>query len=156
MEAKLTNAELGTQLCTQLSTVTENDDLFKAWHLLSVLLTFGHPVRPTELASRCTLFRSSPEFVEFLCSIPNSPLSLTENLFVTLSSVAYVAFGKFVSNLNAISAFLPGINIGLLELKRAWADAAKKYCKKRKRNGTEFEYLPVVKKGASLQNVDGK
>lgn len=40
----------------------------------------------SELASRCTLFQASPSVVGFLCSIPNSPISLTsDNLSATLS-----------------------------------------------------------------------
>lgn len=149
MEDKLTNSELGPAL----STVTDNTDLHKAWHLLSLILTNGRPVRPAALASRCTSFRSSNEYVEFMCSIPNSPIFLTENRFVILSSAAFVAFGQFMLNLNRILAFVPRIKIGFLEPKRVWEDVSKTYYRKRKRNGSNFEYFPVVKKRAFLQNV---
>lgn len=149
MEDKLTSSELGTVL----STVTDNTDLLQAWHLLSLMLTTGRPARPAELASRCTSFRSSHEYVEFMCSISNSPLFFTENRFASFSSAAFVAFGQFMLNSNRISAFVPRIKIGFLEPKRVWDDVAKTYYKKRKRNGTNFEYFPVVKKRAFLQNV---
>ncbi|XP_074337972.1 uncharacterized protein LOC141675156 isoform X2 [Apium graveolens] len=103
---------------------TNNIDLHKAWHLLSLLLTIGRPVRLPDLASRCTLFRASPEFVQFLCSIPKSPLLLTESGFVSISSVAYLDFVRFLSNLYNFSPPLPQFSVILSERSGALTDVA--------------------------------
>ncbi|CAN8324855.1 unnamed protein product [Cochlearia groenlandica] len=53
-------------------------------HLLSV----GHSESVADLSSRRLHFQASPDLVRFLCSIPNSPVSLTgDGLFATLSFV---------------------------------------------------------------------
>ncbi|KAA8526014.1 hypothetical protein F0562_007886 [Nyssa sinensis] len=139
MEARLTNA--------QLSKVT-NTELHKAWHIFSLLLRIGRPARPTELASRCNMFRASPSFVEYLCSIPNSPLFLTSDLFVTISMVAFVAFGKFISNLNIVA--VPRLGLRVSRPKRIWDEVVRTYYRKRKRLTSNFEYMPDAKKGAFL------
>ena len=41
-----------------LTTTTTKSE--QTWHFLTFLLSLGRPVRPTELASRCTLFCASP------------------------------------------------------------------------------------------------
>lgn len=150
MEAEVVTLE---EHCTELSTVT-NTDLHKAWHLLGLLLTIGRPVRIIELASRCTLFRVAPEFVEFLCSLPYSPLKMTGDLFVTLSSVAILAFGQFVVNSNTVTPFVLGF--GGFRHKRVWEDVERTYYRKRRKVRSEFDDFPVVKKNVFSQNVNGK
>uniref|UniRef100_A0A5B6ZK22 non-specific serine/threonine protein kinase n=1 Tax=Davidia involucrata TaxID=16924 RepID=A0A5B6ZK22_DAVIN len=141
MEARLTNSDL--------SRVT-NTELHKAWHIFSLLLRIGRPARPIELASRCNLFPASPSFVEYLCSIPNSPLFFTSDLFVTISLVAFVAFRNFVSNSNIIT--VPRIGLGVFKPKRMWEEVVRTYYRKRKRLTSDFEYLPLpdAKKRAFL------
>ncbi|KAL1834752.1 hypothetical protein ACET3Z_004403 [Daucus carota] len=134
----------------QLSTDTNNIDIHKAWHLLSLLLTIGRPVRLPELASRCTLFRASPEFVQFLCSIPRSPLSLTESGFVSISSVAYLDFVRFLSNLCNLSTSLPRTSVMFMERSGALDDAGDLWFQ----HSGELEYLPAVKRRKHL-NVEG-
>ncbi|ESQ55741.1 hypothetical protein EUTSA_v10024346mg [Eutrema salsugineum] len=58
----------------------------KALELCRHLLFVGHSELVTDLSSQCTHFQASPELVKVLCSIPNSPVSLTgDGLSVTLS-----------------------------------------------------------------------
>ncbi|KAJ0236751.1 Kinase like protein [Hirschfeldia incana] len=60
----------------------------QASELCRHLLNLGHSESVAHLSSRCTTthLQASPELVKFLCSIPNSPISLTEDgAFVTLS-----------------------------------------------------------------------
>ncbi|THG10679.1 hypothetical protein TEA_010375 [Camellia sinensis var. sinensis] len=151
MEAPLTNSSLAT-LTNTVSII--NTELHKAWHLLSLLLPLGRPARPLELASRCALFRAPPDFVEHLCSIPNSPLFLTSNRFVTPSLVAFVAFGKFASNLNVIGAFVPRIELRDFGRERVWGGFVRTYYRRRKRMSLEFESPPLSKKRAVLRSVD--
>ncbi|XP_059657653.1 uncharacterized protein LOC132304119 [Cornus florida] len=146
METQLTSSEL--------SGVT-NTELSKAWHILSLLLRISRPARPVELASRCNLFSASPDFVEYLCSIPISPLFLTSDLFVTPSLVAFAAFGNFLSNFNLIAAFLPPIGFGFRGRKRMWEEVVLTYHRRRKRPKLDFECLPVAKKRVFLHTADG-
>ncbi|KAJ4960500.1 hypothetical protein NE237_020410 [Protea cynaroides] len=104
MEAFLTNAEHFS--------VSEIDKQ-KAWYLLGVLLSIGCPAPPVELAARCTLFCASLDFVHHLCLIPASPLFLTNDLVVTMSSVALSAFKELVSK--AFYDFLPRVMLGVFE-----------------------------------------
>ncbi|CAM8877716.1 unnamed protein product [Rhodiola kirilowii] len=69
--------------------------LRKAWTLLGYLLTIGSPARPAELAARCGVLKLSPDQVEYLCSIPGSPLRLTEDRFVTYALDSCYAFARF-------------------------------------------------------------
>ncbi|KAI9087046.1 hypothetical protein K1719_031007 [Acacia pycnantha] len=115
-----------------------------AWHLASLLLSLGSPTHPADLASRCTLFTASPELVELLCSIPKSPILLTSDFYVTLSAVAIVAVGRFVSVTEFFgSSFIPrfGIRVSSTE---GWGNS----CGKRKRRFIlDSDFLPVAKRG---------
>ncbi|XP_028772883.1 cell division cycle 7-related protein kinase [Neltuma alba] len=124
-----------------------------AWHFASLLLSLGHPAHPADLASRCTLFTASPELVEFLCLIPESPILLTSNFYVTLSAVAIVAVGHFVSVADFFgSSFIPrfGIRVSSTD---GWGNS----CRKRKRRLIlDSDFLPVAKRGISYysEHVD--
>lgn len=83
-------------LDSPLTTLTTPDSE-KAWHLLALLLSLGRSARPSELASRCTSFPASTHLVQRLCSIANSPLSLSEDLYVTPSLLAVTALAEAVS-----------------------------------------------------------
>ncbi|KAI7981388.1 Cell division cycle 7-related protein kinase [Camellia lanceoleosa] len=142
MEAQLTKSTL-----TPFTTT----DLHKAWHLLSLLLRIGRPSPPSELASQCILFPAPPDYINYLCSISNSPICFNNDLFVIPSLVVFVAFRKFLSNLNAIDAFVPRIGVGGF---RVWEDVVRTYCRRRKRLRSEFEITAVEKKRAVLCSVD--
>ncbi|KAK9927689.1 hypothetical protein M0R45_024861 [Rubus argutus] len=93
-------------LDSALTTLTTPDSE-KAWHLLALLLSIGRPARPSELASRCTSFPASTHLVQRLCSIANSPLSLSEDLYVTPSLLAVTALAEAVSCSGAGGALSP-------------------------------------------------
>lgn len=70
----------------------------RAWHLLTVLLQWGHPASPVELASRSE-FHSVflfPDIVEFLCGIPGSPISPTGDRLLVASKVAVAALRQYL------------------------------------------------------------
>ncbi|XXG78028.1 hypothetical protein AAC387_Pa08g2055 [Persea americana] len=121
-------------------------EIEKAWHLFSLLLRLGRPARPSEIAARCSLFSATPDFVEFLCSIPDSPLFLTRDLLVTISlEVLFSAFGEFASNAIA-SSFVPRIRARVSWPKRRWDGCVQTYFRKRK--GVRFDslVLPAAKR----------
>ncbi|XP_054808548.1 uncharacterized protein LOC129310665 isoform X2 [Prosopis cineraria] len=128
------------------STSTESEI---AWHLASLLLSLGHPAHPADLASRCNLVTASPELVEFLCSIPESPILLTSDFHVTLSAVAIVAVGRFISVTDFFgSSFIPrfGIRVSSTD---GWGNS----CRKRKRRFIlESDFLPVAKRGITCHS----
>lgn len=70
----------------------------KAWHILALLLSQRRPVRLAEIASGCNLFHATPDLIQSLCLIPNSPISLSDDLYVTLSPIALLTFAKIVAN----------------------------------------------------------
>lgn len=143
-----TKTELpNSSFTTQLSTFTTTTDLQKAWHISAVLLSLRRPVRPIELALKCTLFHTTPELIEFLCSIRNSPLSLTPSYFVTLSSIGYLAIANFLANSNVTLDFLPRFQFEL---------GLKTYFRKRKRMRLgEDECLQEPKRRGTLESFDG-
>ncbi|XP_018511307.1 probable serine/threonine-protein kinase cdc7 isoform X2 [Brassica rapa] len=72
----------------------------QASELCRHLLHLGHSESVAHLSSRCTHLRASPELVKSLCSIPNSPISLTEDgAFVTLSCEFLSDPASFASSL---------------------------------------------------------
>ncbi|KAI3940366.1 hypothetical protein MKW98_024773 [Papaver atlanticum] len=61
-------------------------DRNQAWYLFRALLYLRGPCRLSELAEKCNL---SIDFVRFLCSLPDSPILLSKDLYVTISLPAY-------------------------------------------------------------------
>lgn len=113
-------------------------EIEKAWHFVFLLLRLGRPARPVELAARCSLFCASPDLIEFLCSIPDSPLFLTRDLFVAISlEVLLSAFNEFARK--ATASFVPRIRGKVSWPKRPWDDSVQTYSRKRK--GARFASL---------------
>ncbi|PNX92174.1 putative serine threonine-protein kinase cdc7-like protein [Trifolium pratense] len=69
----------------------------QSWHLLSLLLQIGHPVDADYLSYRCRLFNASPDFIRFVASISDSPLSVNSYGFITPSVTALRAIARFFS-----------------------------------------------------------
>ncbi|KAL5724012.1 non-specific serine/threonine protein kinase [Ranunculus cassubicifolius] len=116
----------------------------KAWHLLSILFTIGRPACSSELAARCRLFDVSPDFVEFLCTIPNSPLFLTEELFVTISTAGFSVLGEFVEK--SIGRFVPRIPFRVSEPKGLWESVLGFCYRKRKLQWEDSFVVPNAKR----------
>jgi cell division control protein 7 len=151
METRLADSDLSltTTTTTTIAAAAESE---KAWHLLALLLSLGRTARPAELASRCALFRVSPDFVEFLCSVPGSLLLLTGDFHVTLSPLALTTLAAFVSNSNLRSALTPRIG------NRLWNDIdfLKVYSRKRKPSASLIpELAPVPKRRAICDSGAG-
>ncbi|KAI3703392.1 hypothetical protein L1987_73431 [Smallanthus sonchifolius] len=114
----------------------------RLWNLFAVLLSIGRPVPPIELASRCTSIEASEEFVEFVCSVPNSPLSLTTDGLVTISSAVCIVLQRFLLNSSRVLKILLPTEMMMLDCgrKRARKDVVVTYNRKRRRlcpNGYE-------------------
>ncbi|CAN1259190.1 Probable serine/threonine-protein kinase cdc7 [Linum perenne] len=62
---------------TSVTATDVNSDSRKAWYLLSLLLSIGRPLPLLELSSRCDRFLATPDLILHLCSLPNSPVTLT-------------------------------------------------------------------------------
>ncbi|XP_020094583.1 probable serine/threonine-protein kinase cdc7 isoform X2 [Ananas comosus] len=128
----------------------------RAWHLLTVLVRLRRPAPPAELAARCALLPStSPELVEWLCRIPGSPLSLTEDHFVTVSETGFAVFGKFLSSMAAL--FVPRVAVRVSEQKRRLGDVSLTYVRKRKTRPVEDDVTLVPRaKRRLLMSSDGE
>ncbi|KAG8374644.1 hypothetical protein BUALT_Bualt10G0017500 [Buddleja alternifolia] len=151
MEDPPPNSELGLQLDTTAAAASDT-----AWHVLALLLSLGHPTLPEELASKCKLFYLTPEFVLYLCSIPNSPLRLAEDHSVTISQTGFAAMAQFLANSDTPTYLdLPQFVPRLLE--SVWSNGVlRTYSRKRKRLTSEVDELSVMRNRCYFQdfNVD--
>ncbi|XWS38641.1 hypothetical protein CRYUN_Cryun19dG0148300 [Craigia yunnanensis] len=90
-------------------------DSQKAWHIFSLIVFIGKPTPLPDLASRCTLFPASLALISSLCSIPNSPITLSKNKhFVAISSIGLSFFAAYLAqNFTVADAFTwPPIRLG--------------------------------------------
>ncbi|KAL9167168.1 hypothetical protein ABFS82_05G077900 [Erythranthe guttata] len=153
MDTPSANSELDLQLNT--SQLNANA---AAWHVLGLLLSHGGPARPSDLASSFTLLYPNPEFIRFLCSIPNSPLRLADNQFVTFSPIGLAAIAHFFANSDVITRCLdlPDYVPRLLATNARSSNIVRTYCRKRKRLMPEIEDLPQLKKKSYFQVSEGE
>eukprot|EP00258_Populus_trichocarpa_P046441 XP_024462460.1 uncharacterized protein LOC18094563 isoform X1 [Populus trichocarpa] len=149
MQTQLYNTQLA--FIDSTTTTTESDLQEKAWHILALLLSIGNPTPAPDLASHCTLFNASPDLIESLCSVPNSPITLTsnhdnssDNFLVTISPLGLFALNQFLSNFNLIEAFATRIWHAICGLEVPLEDLVRMYFRKRKRIG--FDYADVYDK----------
>jgi cell division control protein 7 len=150
MQTQLYNTQLAfidslTTTTTTTTTTTESDLQEKAWHILALLLSIGNPTPAPDLASHCTLFNASPDLIESLCSVPNSPITLTsnhdnssDNFLVTISPLGLFALNQFLSNFNLIEAFATRIWHAICGLEVPLEDLVRMYFRKRKRIGFDY------------------
>ncbi|KAA8515837.1 hypothetical protein F0562_018552 [Nyssa sinensis] len=124
----------------------------KVWHLLAVLLSIGRPACPEELALKCRLFRTSPDYVRFLCSIPNSPIVLMDDRLVRISTVAFYALWEFVSKV--IGGYVPRFGVRGLGSRRLWGDI-RTYYRKRKGLVVDSLVLSTAKRRLCLPSGNG-
>ncbi|XP_019190689.1 PREDICTED: uncharacterized protein LOC109185165 [Ipomoea nil] len=151
MEAPQACSEFTRPLAGAGATLT---DLQKAWHVFALLMSIRRPALPPELASRCTLFHTTPDFIEFLCTLPYSPLHLTRECLVTFSPVVYITFAKFVACVNEIAAVFPGLKFeGLTSGRAVDGGELRTYYRKKKRTRWTVEGLPVLKKRRTLDSL---
>ncbi|XP_078440417.1 protein kinase superfamily protein isoform X2 [Wolffia australiana] len=98
---------------------TDLDQIFKstaseaeidaAWYVLTVLMRLGRRARIDDLVPRCKLFSATREFLVFLCRMPNSPLSIADDEFVSVSSRVEVTFREFV--VGGDNLFVPRVGV---------------------------------------------
>ncbi|CAH1447596.1 unnamed protein product [Lactuca virosa] len=135
MESRLVLSHAPGEVITELSTA-DAELVSRSWNLFAILLSIGRPVPSIELASRCSYLDVSPEFIEFVCSIPNSPLSLTDDGLVTVSSAVCIGLQRFL--LNSGRVFKISIPWEMktrdFERKRAWEDFELTCSRKRRRS----------------------
>ncbi|EFH44352.1 kinase [Arabidopsis lyrata subsp. lyrata] len=88
---QLENSTAGRELIALGLTVSDGNDALshyyrQAFELCGLLLSAGHPESVIDLCTKCTYFQGSPNLVKFLCSIPNSPISLAGDGFTVTPS----------------------------------------------------------------------
>lgn len=123
-------------------------DADAVWHVLGLLLSRGRPARPSELAL-------PPDFIRFLCSIPDSPLRLADNDLVTLSQIGVAALAHFFANSDLVTRYLdlPQLVPRLLANVRS-NGLVSTYCRKRKRAAAELEDFPTIKRKSFFQDLN--
>ncbi|KAL5560514.1 hypothetical protein UlMin_036725 [Ulmus minor] len=127
----------------------------KAWHILTILLSIGGPASPAELACKCQLFKATPDFVRFLCSIPNSPIHLMDNGVVTVSMAAVSVVMEFASQ-TTIDGSASLFGIRLTDLIRLWNSYLETYFQKRKRLVPDPAVIPDAKRRLLLHSDCGE
>ncbi|KAL3619414.1 hypothetical protein CASFOL_036984 [Castilleja foliolosa] len=142
MEAPPSSSELELQPSTTRFSTTAA--AAAAWHVLGLLLSYGRPALTSELA---TIFESTPEFIRFLCSIPNSPLRFADNHLVTFSPVGVANIAKFRAHSDVLIRYLdlPQLVPRILAHVRS-NEIVRTYCRKRKRPTLGIEGFPLMKK----------
>lgn len=135
MESRLVLSHAPDEVITGIN-IADTELVSRSWNLFAILLSIGHPVPPIELASRCTYIEVSPEFIEFVCSIHNSPLSLTDDGLVTVSAAVCLGLQRFLLNSGRVFKIsIPrGIKTRDCERKRAWEDLELTCSRKRRRS----------------------
>lgn len=129
---------------TQLTATTHTA---AAWFVFGLMLGCRRPVRLAELASKCLFLHDTPHYIQFLCSIPNSPLRLTAERLVTFSKAGFVAITQFFANSDLISIYLDSPEFIPQSLKVvASNELVETYYRKRKRIGPEVESFSVMKR----------
>ncbi|CAN1333808.1 Cell division cycle 7-related protein kinase [Linum perenne] len=138
------------QLAVRDSTSVATADCQKAWYLLYIILSIGRPAATIqELASLCFPFRATSELVLRLCSLPNSPIELTDcgdddggngnGVYVAVSELGMSTMRKFVNDSDSIRRFVAwigqGLGVDLAGVEFKLQDAARIYFNKRKRIG---------------------
>lgn len=127
----------------------------RAWHLLTVLLQWGHPASPVELASRSE-FHSvflSPDIVEFLCGIPGSPISPTGDRLLVAFKVAVAALRQYLDLTRG--SFVPRLLFRASEDRRGWSSIKLVYRTKRKVRPLEAGLMGPGAKRRLLWGIDG-
>lgn len=123
-----------------------------AWYVLTILLRMGRPARMDEIVPKCWLFPASDEFLRFLCRMPNSPLFLSDDGLVTISSVVGIAFREFVVGVAA--QFVPRVTVRFAGPKRAWdfGDVCLRYSSRKRK---KMHQVPDPKRRALLRHSNG-
>ncbi|CAN6311871.1 unnamed protein product [Urochloa humidicola] len=97
-----------------------------AWHLFTVLLRLDRPADVRDLAAAAPYV--SPDLVERMCRIPQSPLRITRGGVVTASETAFLAFQRLLG----CDVPLPGVLLGPPEVWRCCGKVTVRYERKRK------------------------
>ncbi|KAI4356617.1 hypothetical protein L6164_000626 [Bauhinia variegata] len=127
----------------------------KSWYLLAILLKIGRPAFPEEIASQCKLFPPiSPDFIQYISSVPDSPLCLVANGLVSVSMAAVFAFGKFVS-VATNSGFVCNYGFGASEPK-GLGDADEKNSRKRKGTMSDLVEFSKAKRRLFFSSTEGE
>ncbi|XP_040961397.1 cell division cycle 7-related protein kinase isoform X4 [Gossypium hirsutum] len=119
----------------------------KAWHVFSLIIFIGKPAPISDLASQCTLFPVSPDIIFSLCSIPNSPITLSDDKhLVALSSIGLSFFAAYIArNFTVADAFtsLPVPSRNFPEIRLCKRD---RYASDFSEDENERELIPSVKR----------
>lgn len=129
------------------------DAVAASWNVVGHLLRQGRPAHPSELAWS---FCCTPDFIRFLCSIPNSPLCLAGDEFVTFSRRVVAALAQFFANSHLITRYfdLPQPVPPLLAEVRS-NGLVRRYCRKRKRVAAEHEDFLTMESKRFFLECDG-
>ncbi|XP_073020704.1 uncharacterized protein [Primulina eburnea] len=129
---------------TQLTATTHTT---AAWLVFGLVIGCRRPVRLEEVSSKCLFLNDTPHYIQFLCSIPNSPLRLTAERLVTFSKAGFVAITQFFSNSDMISVYFDSPEFIPQSLKVVGSnELVETYYRKRKRMRPEVESFSVMKR----------
>ncbi|CAN6300112.1 unnamed protein product [Urochloa humidicola] len=104
-------------------------ELELAWHLVTVLFRLGRPAAVSDLAAAAAPY-VSPDLVERMCRIPQSPLRITRGGVVTASETAFLVIARFWGC--DVNVPVPKVVLGPPEVWRWCGKVTVRYGRKRK------------------------
>ncbi|KAG8476845.1 hypothetical protein CXB51_030155 [Gossypium anomalum] len=119
----------------------------KAWHVFSLIIFIGKPAPISDLASQCTLFPASPDIIFSLCSIPNSPITLSDDKhLVAISSIGLSVFAAYIARNFTVADAFTSLPVPFRNFPKIWLCKRDRYASDFSEDENERELIPSVKR----------
>ncbi|PPD67916.1 hypothetical protein GOBAR_DD35215 [Gossypium barbadense] len=119
----------------------------KAWHVFSLIIFIGKPAPISDLASQCTLFPVSPDIIFSLCSIPNSPITLSDDKhLVAISSIGLSFFAAYIARNFTVADAFTSLPVPFRNFPKIWLCKRDRYASDFSEDENERELIPSLKR----------
>ncbi|KHG11087.1 Shaggy-related protein kinase iota [Gossypium arboreum] len=119
----------------------------KAWHVFSLIIFIGKPAPISDLASQCTLFPASPDIIFSLCSIPNSPITLSDDKHrVAISSIGLSFFAAYIARNFTVADAFTSLPVPFRNFPKIWLCKRDRYASDFSEDENERELIPSLKR----------
>ncbi|GMJ11008.1 hypothetical protein like AT4G16970 [Hibiscus trionum] len=119
----------------------------KAWYLFSLVVSIGKPTPLSDLASQCILFPASPAIISSLCSIPNSPITLSNNKhLVAISSIGLSYFAAYLARNFTVADAFTSLPIRFDSVSNIWLSKRNRDAADFSEDEEERKLIPSVKR----------
>ncbi|KAE8699889.1 Kinase superfamily protein, putative isoform 2 [Hibiscus syriacus] len=119
----------------------------KAWYIFSLIVSIGKPTPLPDLASRCTLFSTSPAIISSLCSISNSPITLSNDKhLVAISSIGLSYFAAYLARNYTVADAFTSLPNRFGSSPNIWLRKRNRYAANFSEDDEEKKLIPSVKR----------